>query len=174
MHAMRRRWIVPALLCAALPLGAARAQAPAPSASPTPSPPQRARLSPDAIKRLQDGRLAMIKEALKLNDAQLKLWEPVEAQMRAVAGARQQRREERITREQGASRPSLPDRLERAGQRMAQRATELKAFADAFKPFYASLSEEQKAVAEVLWRGGRGHGGMRARWAHGSAPGSAQ
>jgi hypothetical protein len=53
------------------------------------------RLSPEARARLQDGRIAMIKETLKLNDAQLKLFAPVEAQMRAAATARQQARAER-------------------------------------------------------------------------------
>jgi hypothetical protein len=44
---------------------------------------------------------------------------------------------------------------------MAKRAEQMKAFAEAFKPFYASLSDEQKAVAGVvLHQGGRGgHGG---------------
>lgn len=164
-----KRWIIPALVCATLPLTAAHAQGPAQGPAQAPSPPARAGLSADAINRLQDGRLAMIKEALKLNDAQLKLWEPVEAQIRKAATARRQRREALTQREQGAV-PSLPDRLDRASQRMGERASELKAFADAVKPFYASLSEDQKAVANVLLRGRRGHWGMRGgRWASGPA-----
>ena len=147
-----RRTIVPLLFAASLPMGAALAQAP-PERQP-----QRAPLSEDAVKRLQDGRFAMIKEALKLNDQQLKLWAPVEAEMRSAATARRQMREERIKhREQGqaSERLSLPDRLDRASQR-------LKAFSEVFKPFYASLSEEQKAIADVvLHRRGGGHG----RWA---------
>jgi hypothetical protein len=121
------------------------------------------RLSPDARARLQDGRMAMIKETLKLNDAQLKLWAPVEAQMRAAATVRQQARVEREKlRQQGAQRPALPDRLDRASQRMANRAEQMKAFADVFKPFYAALSDDQKALAGVVLRG-RGEHGRRSR-----------
>jgi len=125
---------------------------------------ERPKLSPQARAALQDGRFAMIREALKLNDAQRKLWEPVEAQMRAAAADRQNRREER--RAGAAAEPSLPDRLDRASERMAKRAADMKAFAEVFKPFYASLSEEQKAVAGIVVR--RGHfGGHRYghRWA---------
>jgi len=154
------KWAVPMLLAAALP-AALLAQT-------QQQPPQtRARLSAETIARLQDGRYAMIKESLKLNDAQLKLFAPVEAQMRAASAARAQRREERFKRrQQGAAtpRPSLPDRLELASQRIAERAQRMKALAEAFKPFYASLSEEQKATADVVlgrMRGGHRHWVMR-------------
>jgi hypothetical protein len=109
--------------------------------------------------------MAMIKETLKLDTAQLKLWEPVEAQMRARSAARQERRaERRQAREQGDQRPALPDRLDRASEAMAKRAADLKAFADVFRPFYASLSDEQKALADIVF----GHGGRRhhRRWAN--------
>src|SRR5262249_10475623 len=114
---------------------------------------ERPQLSPQARARLQDGRFAMIREALKLNDAQRQLWEPVEAQMRQTAAERQKRREERQSNTGAA--PSLPDRLDRASERMAKRAADMKAFAEVFKPFYASLNEEQKAVAAIVLR--RGH-----------------
>ena len=156
MKAAIAKWAVPMLLAATLPAALfAQAQQ---------QPPPAHRLSAETIARLQDGRFAMIKESLKLNDAQLQLFAPVEAQMRAAAAARAQRREERSKRrEQGAATPpSLPDRLELASERMAERAQRMKAFAEAFKPFYASLSEEQKATANVLFSHMRaGHG----RWA---------
>ena len=129
------------------------------------------------MKRLQEGRLegriTEIKEALKLNDAQLKLWAPVEQQLRARFAARQQARQEfrdRIEqrRQQGsaAQGPALPDRLDRISKRMSERAQRMQAFAEAFKPFYAALSDEQKAVAGVVLRDLRGpmHGPGR-RWA---------
>ena len=157
------KWAVPMLLAAALPAALfAQAQQ---------QPPPAHRLSAETIARLQDGRFAMIKESLKLNDAQLQLFAPVEAQMRAAAAARAQWREERSKgREQGAATPpSLPDRLELASERMAERAQRMKAFAEAFKPFYASLSEEQKATANVLFSHMRaGHG----RWAMRHAAGA--
>ena len=118
-------------------------------------PPRAAGLSPEVLARLHDGRMAMIKELLKLNEAQLKLWGPVEAQLRTRFAARQKARAERRERfERRAERPSLADRLDRKSQRMAQRAERAKAFAEAFRPFYASLSDEQKAVAGVVLRRG--------------------
>ena len=123
--------------------------------------------SPELRARLHDGRLAMIRESLKLNESQKKLWEPVEAQLRSSFDARQKQRAEwREARERGpAERSSLADRLDRRSQRLTQRAERAKALADSFRPFYASLSDDQKAVAAVVMRravgGGDGHG-----WRH--------
>jgi len=128
--------------------------------------------SPELRARLHDGRLAMIRESLKLNDSQQKLWAPVEAQLRTSFEARQKQRAEWLAaRERGpGERPSLADRLDRMSQRMTERAERAKALAEAFRPFYASLSDDQKTVAGVVMRqaiGGRGgqrwhhHGFMR-------------
>ena len=142
------------LLLAAIPttLGVAQTQIQPRSVGP----------SPEVRARLQDGRMAMIKEALKLNEAQLKLWAPVEAQLRASFAARQRTRAERRERlreraerpsfADRADRPSLPDRLDRKSQRMTERAERAKALAEAFRPFHASLSDEQKAVAGLVLR----------------------
>ena len=127
--------------------------------------PEGQRLSPEARARLLDGRMAMVKETLKLSDAQLKLWAPVEQQIRANAAERAKRREERLKRRQeGAAARELPDRLDRAAQRASQRAERLKAFNDAFKPFYASLNEEQKALSYIVLRSVRGGRGFHDRW----------
>jgi hypothetical protein len=49
--------------------------------------------------------------------------------------------------------------------KMNERATKAKAFAEVVKPFYGSLSDEQKEVADHVLRrfakGGRGHHGHR-------------
>jgi hypothetical protein len=144
-----------------------------------PAPSNRAaRFSPDVIARLQDGRIAMAKEALKLNDAQLKLWAPVEQQLRARNAARRERiakwqqgQQQGQQQEKGAGL-SLPDRLDRVSERMTQRAERLKAFNAAFRPFYDSLTDEQKVIARVLLRSGHHHWGHH--WAmrqnHGTAP----
>jgi Spy/CpxP family protein refolding chaperone len=158
--------IVPALLAAAIPATVALAQTPTQNEARSGP----ARPSADALARLEDGRIAMMKATLKLNDAQQKLWAPVEAELRASFAARQQMRSERRQMvRQGAAAPlSLPERLDRVSQRMAQRAERMKAFAEAFKPFYASLSEEQKAVAGIVLRtahGERGWRGYGRRWA---------
>src|SRR6185369_17551065 len=127
MKARIPRYLMPAILAAMIPTTAVLAQAPPPQ-QPEPQQkrerPDRPRLSPDARKRLQEGRqegrIAEIKQALKLNDAQLKLWAPVEQQLRARFAARQQARQDfqqRVEqrRQQGGSaeRPSLADRLDR-------------------------------------------------------------
>jgi LTXXQ motif family protein len=159
------RSLVPVLLAATIPATAIFAQTPL-------QPPQQkqerpARLSPDARARLQDGRIAMMKESLKLNDDQLKLWAPVEQQIRAGFAARQREFQDWEQRRQQATvPPSLPDRLDRASQRMAERSLHMQAFAAVFRPFYASLTDEQKMIAGVVLRGMRG--GFRGpghRWA---------
>lgn len=162
MKSPKHRLIIPALLAAAIPtMALAQTQTQQPQQEPS-AKGDRAdrgqRLSPEARAKLLDGRMAMIKETLKLNDAQLKLWAPVETQMRASADSRQKVRADRMaTREQGAARPSMADRVDRASQLMTQRAERMKAFSEAFRPFYASLSDEQKALAGVVLRqGGRG------------------
>jgi len=120
--------------------------------------------------------MAMIKETLKLDDTQLRLWAPVEQHIRARAADRQKRREERAERrQQGAAPPALPDRLDRAAQRIGERAERLKAFNTVFKPFYASLSDEQKSLARVVMREARGdRHNFHRHWARHNAPAPAQ
>lgn len=154
---IRRFAVAAILLPAALATTASLAQTPSapPSQSETPTPEIRA--------RLLDGRMAMIKESLKLDAAQLKLWAPVEAQLRASFAAREQARAERRARRQSGERAALPDRLDRASQRATERAQRIKALAEALRPFYASLSAEQKAVADTVLRP-RGPGLDGGRW----------
>jgi LTXXQ motif family protein len=156
-----------ALVTAAVPAAIVFAQAPGPQ--------RPAALSADARARLLDGRIAMAKTALNLTNEQLRLWAPVEQHLRASAADRDKRRAERQqARQSGATpqRPALTDRLDRASERMAQRAERMKAFAAVFKPFYASLNDEQKAVAGVVLREMRGPGrGERGhRWASRQGP----
>ena len=72
-------------------------------------------------------------------------------------------------------RPDMAERLDKMSQQMTERAERMKTFTGAFKPFYASLSDEQKEVLRPLARdlmpgmGGRGHKGPR--WAHGGGEG---
>jgi LTXXQ motif family protein len=180
MKARIPRRIVPVLLAAAIPTFALAQQGQVPAQPPAKSETgaRPAQLSPEALARLQDGRMAMIKETLKLDQAQLKLWAPVEAQIRASAVAREQARaQRRQLRQQTAQRPPLPDRLDRASQNMAKRAEGMKAFAEVFRPFYASLSDDQKALAGVVLREARGKRGPRGhahRWAMHRAPGAPQ
>jgi hypothetical protein len=160
--------LVPALLAVTIPAATVLAQVPSQSQPEQTRERLAHRLSSDARKRLHEGRqeggIAEMKEALKLNETQLKLWVPVEQEIRASFGARQERRQEgeREQRERSAAAPSLSDQFDRASQRMTQRAQRMQAFATAFKPFYEALSDEQKAVAGIVLKDMRGHG---RRWA---------
>jgi hypothetical protein len=134
--------------------------------------------SAETLARLQDGRIAMIKTALKLTPEQEKLWAPVEEKMRAAFAERQKKREEwqakrderRQAREARGDNKNeqlaLPDRIEARSQRMTEMAAKLteraaksKEYAETLKPLFASFTDEQKDVAgRVLARGHRGHG----------------
>lgn len=151
----------------------AQTQPPQPSQQP---PSQQESRSPEVRARLLDGRMAMIRESLRLDQGQLKLWEPVEAQLRASFAAREQARAERRARRQSGQHvapPALPDRLDRASKRATERAERLKGLAEAFRPFYSALNDEQKAVASVVlrpaWRG-RGFDGRRGHMRRASVP----
>lgn len=142
------------------------------------------RPSPETRARLDEGRIAMAKAALKLTPEQEKLFTPVEEQVRAAFKSREEKRaerdkrreERRAERQSGAQkgerkRPDLAERFEQMSVRMAERAERMKAFAGAFKPFYTSLTDEQKDVLRPLIRDlapGFGRGGHKgSRWAHG-------
>ena len=186
-----------ALLAASVPAGivvAQQATEPAPAA--TEERDDRDGPSPETKARLEDGRIAMAKTALKLTPEQETLWAPVEEKIRAgYAEHRKMREEWRAKREERRAkrderradrdkdgkreRLALPDRIEKRTEkmskratkmseratRMTERATRLKEFAEVVKPLYASLSDEQKEVADHVLRriakGGRGHHGHR-------------
>jgi len=141
--------------------------------------------SPETLARLEDGRIAMAKAALKLSPDQEKLFAPVEEKIRAGfadrrkaretwAAKREERRAENGKHEH--EQIALPDRIEKRSERLTEiaaklteRAQKAKEFADVLKPFYASLSDEQKAVAsQVLGHFGQdGRGRHGPRWAMG-------
>lgn len=139
-------------------------------------------MSPEARTRLDEGKIAMAKAALKLTAEQEKLWAPLEDQARAFMKARQdkmaerkkerdERRAEKKDDNAEKKRPDMAERLAKMSANMTERADRMKAFSSAFTPFYASLSDEQKEVLRPLARqfgpgfGGPGHKGPR--WAHG-------
>lgn len=138
--------------------------------------------SAETMARLEDGRIAFAKAALKLSPEQEKLWAPVEEKMRASFAERQKNREawqakraERKAKgEEGkGEKLALPERIEKRSERMTkqaeklnERAAKAKEFAEVLKPLYASLSDEQKAVASrVLNQFGEGKHGKGPRWA---------
>ena len=152
-------------------------------------------MTPDTRARLQEGKLAMVKAALQLTPDQEKLWAPVETQVREGFKAHEARMEEwkkkreerKAEQENGGEqkRPDLADRFQKMSERMTERADRMKAFATAFSPFYASLSDEQKDALRPLLRqlmpgghhghkfaGGWGPGGRHGGWSdHGGKGG---
>lgn len=141
--------------------------------------------SPETVARLEDGRIAFAKAALKLSPEQEKLWTPVEEKVRANfaerrkereawEAKREERRAEGWSEDEKGEKLALPERIEKRSQRMTERAAKLnehaarvKEFAEVLKPLYATFSEEQKAVAtRVLSHFGEfGHGPRGPHWA---------
>jgi hypothetical protein len=182
------RALAVALMAATIPATIVLAQAPSGDQAATEKSETRRGPSPETIARLQDGRIAMAKAALKLSPDQEALWAPVEAKIRAGfeerrakreawAAKREERRADKADKADGdkkGEKLALPERLEKRSQRMTERAAKMteraaktKEFAETLKPLYASFSEGQKAVAsQVLSHFGqdrhvpRGH-----RWA---------
>ena len=117
--------------------------------------------------------LGVLEEPVPINQLVLLI---KEAQMRASFTARQQARAGRREKgQQGDESLPLPDRLDRASERMAKRAEQVKAFADVIRPFYASLTDDQKAVANVVLGQGRSDRGFRGRhWTMNRGPGADQ
>lgn len=141
------------------------------------------KMSADARERLQEGKIAAAKAALKLSSEQEALWAPVEEQVRASYKARAERRAERKKRKEERraerkkdddkadrkrERRNIAERYERMAKRMSERAERLSAFSSAFSPFYASLSDEQKDVIGPVMRELKvaGKHGHRRGWHH--------
>ncbi len=104
-------------------------------------------------------RLAFIKTALKITDAQAKQWNAVADVIRKQA----KERETRFTamREQHKEHDGEVDIVERMEMRqkmLTQRASDLAELTTAIKPLYASFSDEQKEVANHLLMHGDGRG----------------
>jgi len=133
------------------------------------------RFNAEMQSRLEDGRLAMVKTALKLTDAQSKLWAPVEDMIRQEASARGQHRHdgrhEGRRGDETRAEASLPDRLDKASAKMTERAAQMKAYATALRPLYDSFSDEQKQIAGPLLAGLVGGGGGHGEGRHGGGHG---
>lgn len=161
----------PAVLAQAL-----ESPAPAPAVGATESAPA-ARAKSERRFRLPservEARLAYLRTALKITDAQQPQWESFANVLRQHARDMDERIKERRAKGPHArgSRPSLTavERLERTQQRMQERSAKLGEVIAAAKPLYAALSAEQKEVADqMLSRHGRGkhRGGHRGGHRH--------
>ncbi len=116
-----------------------------------------------------EARLAYVKTALKITDAQQAQWNAFAdvARMQAAGQDKQMKaRHAHMMERSPREKPTVIDRMERQQQRHAAAIARLNEQLSVQKPLYAALSPEQKAVAdEVLaprgHRGGFPHHGMR-------------
>jgi len=119
-----------------------------------------------------EARLAYMRTALKITDAQQPQWESFANVLRKHARNMDERIQQRRAQAKDAPRPdegsvTAIERLERTQQRMAAQSARLNDVLGAAKPLYAALSPEQKQVADQMLsrqgqrRGHRHHRGMR-------------
>ena len=100
-----------------------------------------------------EARLAYLRTALKITDAQQAQWNAFAETLRNQARSADQRMQEfRAQREQRATRerPNAIARLELEQQRHAASATRINERLAVQRPLYAALSTEQKAIADEL------------------------
>jgi len=154
---MKARPLIVGALSAMLVAGAATLLMPATGTAqqPPPAPPHREHPLPS---RHIEGRIAFMRAELKITPTQQAQWDRVAEAMRANAKQMDQLFQQmRATRDQPQS---AIDQLDRRAHFTEARATAEKSFADAFKPLYVSLSDDQKKSADELFGRSR-HGGWR-------------
>ena len=116
-----------------------------------------------------EARLAYLRTALKITDAQQAQWNAFAETLRNQARTADQRMQEfRAQRAQNPTRerPSAIARLELEQQRHAASATRINERLAVQRPLYAALSTEQKAIADELLAPRRHHGGRFGRAHH--------
>jgi hypothetical protein len=142
-------------LASVLALGAAAGAVQAQGASPGAS----HRHSHDPLAAA-DKRLARLKTDLKITSAQESAWNAYAGQVRQHAGEMQalhnQMRQQRESAS-GNTRPSAPERVERQAQFAKQQGEYLERLAGLTKDLYATLTPEQKTLADQRLGGGRHH-----------------
>ena len=113
-----------------------------------------------------EGRLAFLRTELHITDAQAKVWDAFANALRAESETAQAKREERKAQmEAGAQtradrkRPTVVERLERSELRLTAALERYKKLKTAVEPLYAALSEDQKELADKLFRFGPGRRG---------------
>jgi len=110
-----------------------------------------------------EARLAYLKTALKITDAQQPQWDAFADTLRRQARAadeRMQARRAQMAEGRKGTPPTAIERMEFAQTRLAASSTRLNETLAAAKPLYAALSPEQQKIADELLapRGHRGHG----------------
>jgi len=116
-----------------------------------------------------EGRIAFLKTELKLTNAQQPLFDKLADEMRTGAKAMQEHHAQR--QQASATVPAAPlsalEKLEKRQAVMKEITVAQDRYLTAFRPFYQSLSAEQKKTADELFAkgpggfNGRGHNGPR-------------
>ena len=103
-----------------------------------------------------EARLAYVRTALQITDAQQAQWDTFANVLRKHARDMDQRIQSRMAqREQAGARAEHPqvsaiERMERQQQRLTQRSARLNEVVTAAKPLYAAFSPEQKQIADQM------------------------
>ena len=100
-----------------------------------------------------EGRLASLKTELKITDAQASTWNRFAEAMRAAAGSMNEMYQQMM---QSGPAATLPARLERREAMLSGHLGRVKALKEALDPLYASLSDEQKKIADSMMIGPMG------------------
>jgi protein CpxP len=120
-----------------------------------------------------EARLAYLKTALKITDAQQTQWNAFADVMRnhaKSADARIKTWKEKMAQRTERKRPTAIERLERRQEFLAAAATRTGELLAVEKPLYAALSPEQQQIADKVLAGrGHGHGGFHRGDRHGRA-----
>jgi zinc resistance-associated protein len=121
------------------------------------------RFSPEDRAAFFEARLAAVHAGLRLTPDQEKMWPAVESAVRDMVKQGMEARQQRET--QGAPKDPV-ERMARMGEAASRRGAALTKLADAARPLYASLAEDQKRRLMALvhpMRGGEGGRGMMRR-----------
>lgn len=130
----------------------------------------RERRAERAQNRLNE-RFARLREEMKLKPEQTALFDSVETLVKKRFEERRERWSEMREQRQNLRHADIMERLDAMSTRLAERAARSKELADAVRPLWATLSDEQKTVTrramrEVMAEGRERMRGMRGGWEH--------
>lgn len=100
-----------------------------------------------------EARIASLKTELKITDAQIPAWNKFAEALRATAGSMNGMYEQMT---QSGPAATLPARLERRETMLSTHLNRVRALKEALDPLYASLSDEQKKIADGMMIGPMG------------------
>lgn len=100
-----------------------------------------------------EGRIAELKAALKITDAQMPQWNRFAEALRGVGKTMGEMHQQMM---QSGQANTLPDRLARREKMLTAHLASVKSLEEALQPLYVSLSDEQKKIADKLMIGPMG------------------